>query len=82
MEQRQRREDPARAEAVDEPPGDGSADPDPAASEPDTAPAIANDPVCSRRYSTMASALMPIGSRASRAEATSAPTQGARRISP
>ena len=55
-------------------PTNGAPRPDPAASEPDTAPAIANEPVCSRRNRTIASALIPIGNRESSEEATSAPT--------
>ena len=81
VDDRDGQQHPPRAEPVDEPALDRRADRRAGASEPDTAPATANEPVCSRRYSTIASALMPIGSRASSDEATSAPTCGERRIS-
>ena len=49
MDEREREQHPPLAEPVDQPALDGAPMPLPAASEPATAPAIANEPVASRR---------------------------------
>ena len=54
----------------------GAPRPLPAASAPATPPAIANEPVLARRYSTIARALIPIGKRAASVAATSAAKYG------
>ena len=63
-------------------PANAAPSPDPAASDPDTPPAMANEPVLADRKSTSASELIPTGSRAIRPEMTSGRTCGVRRISP
>ena len=59
----------------------GAPSPLPSASAPEAAPAAPNEPVSAWTSSTIASPLMPIGSRATSDAANSRATVGVRRIS-